>query len=170
MKKWFEMFWAVGLALGLTITAAQAQTAPKVGDAIGDWIFNCQALSAARTVCVLQQTIVQKESKKPVMRLTLRRLGRDQKLGLVVRVPLGVYLATGIGGKVDEGEQFNLIWQTCTQQGCQAALSLDDGQKTAMKSGKRLLIGFKGRPDADAVTVAASLKGVTAGLKALGIE
>ena len=170
MKKWFELFCAVGLALGLMVTAAQAQTAPKVGDAIGDWIFNCQALSATQTVCVLQQTIVQKESKQPVMRLTLRKLGKEQKLGLVVRVPLGVYLATGIGGKVDEGKQFNLIWQSCTKQGCQAALSLDDGQKTALKSGKQLFIGFKARPDKDAVTVAASLKGVTAGLKALGVE
>lgn len=85
-------------------------------------------------------------------------------------MPLGIYLATGIGAKVDEGKQFNLIWQTCTQQGCQAALSLDSEKKTAMKSGKQLFVGFKARPDADAITVAASLKGVTAGLKALGVE
>tara|TARA_Y100001934_G_scaffold2629_1_gene4049 strand:+ start:632 stop:736 length:105 start_codon:yes stop_codon:yes gene_type:complete len=28
------------------IVCAAAQSAPKVGDAIGDWIFNCRALSA----------------------------------------------------------------------------------------------------------------------------
>ena len=49
-------------------------------------------------------------------------------------------------------------------------MSLDEAKTKAMKSGEKLLVGFKGRPDAKAVTIAASLKGVTAGLKALGVD
>ena len=61
----------MGLVLGLTFTAAHAQSPSKIGDAISDWIFNCQALSAAQTVCILQQTVVQKKSKQAGMWLTL---------------------------------------------------------------------------------------------------
>ena len=49
-------------------------------------------------------------------------------------------------------------------------MSLDEAKTKAMKLGEKLLVGFKGRPDAKAVTIAASLKGVTAGLKALGVD
>lgn len=170
MKHVHKFVCAMTFALCFFSLAGQAQTAPKVGDAIGDWIFNCRALSATETLCFLNQTIAEAKSKRQIMSLTLRKVGPEKKLALIVNVPLGVYLATGIGAKVDEGEQFNLIWQTCNQQGCQAALSLDEAKKKALKSGKQLLVGFKGRPDAKAVTVAASLKGVTAGLKALGVE
>ena len=170
MKKILLSLIGAALLLGAANSTALGQTQPKVGDAIGDWVFNCRALSATETVCALNQRIVETKSKRPIMSLTLRKVGPEKKLVLIVNVPLGIYLATGIGAKVDAGEQFNLVWQTCTQQGCQAALSLDDAKKSAMKSGKQLFVGFKARPDAEAVTVAASLKGVTAGLKALGIE
>ena len=170
MKEIFKIVCAAALALGAMASAATAQSAMKVGDAIGDWIFNCRALSASDTVCGLNQRIAATKSKRPIMSLTLRKVGPEKKLALIVNVPLGVYLATGIGAKLDEGEQFNQIWQTCTQQGCQAALSLDEAKTKAMKSGEKLLVGFKGRPDAKAVTIAASLKGVTAGLKALGVD
>ena len=40
------------------------------------------------------------------MSLTLRKVGPEKKVALIGNVPPGVYLATGIGAKVDEGEQF----------------------------------------------------------------
>jgi len=46
MKEVFKIVCAAALALGAMASAATAQSAPKVGDAIGDWIFNCRALSA----------------------------------------------------------------------------------------------------------------------------
>jgi len=118
----------------------------------------------------LNQTIVEAKSKKPILQLALRKLGKEQNLALVVNVPLGVYLASGIGGKVDDGKQFGLIWQSCTKSGCQAALGLDGATREALEKGKKLLIGFKTRPDSKTITVAASLKGVTAGLKALDVD
>ena len=139
-------------------------------DGIGDWIFNCEALSVTETVYMLTQTIVKADSNQPVLQLALRKFGTGQGLVLIVNVPLGIYLASGIVGKVDEGEQFNLIWQSCVTQGCQAALGVDDRLKKAMQTGKQLFIGFKPRPGAETFTIAVSLKGVTAGLKALDID
>ena len=142
MKEIFKIVCAAALALGAMASATAAQSAPKVGDAIGDWIFNCRALSASEAVCGLNQRIVETKSKRPIISLTLRKVRPEKKLALIVNLPLGVYLATSIGAKLGEGEQFNQIWQTCTQQGCQAALSLDEAKTKAMKSGEKLLVGF----------------------------
>lgn len=46
MKEIFKIVCTAVLALDAMASAATAQSAPKVGDAIGDWIFNCRALSA----------------------------------------------------------------------------------------------------------------------------
>lgn len=166
----FYKFTAGAVFLFFASCSDAIRAEPKVGDRIGDWVFSCRALSATRTVCALNQTIVESKSKKAVLQLALRKLGKERRLALVVNVPLGVYLATGIGGKVDEGEQFSLVWQSCNSQGCQAALGIDDMLKQAMKAGSKLFIGFKPRPDAETFTVSASLKGVTAGLTALDAD
>ena len=100
----------------------------------------------------------------------LRRVGKDKKLALITIAPLGVFLATGIAGKVDDGKQFNFIWQRCTTQGCQAAAVVDAELEKALKAGKRLLIAFKAQPNANAITLGASLKGVTQGLRVLNKE
>ena len=97
---------AAGMLLCASALPLSAQTAPKVGDSIGDWIFNCRALSATETVCGLNQRIVETKSKRPIMSLTLRKVGPDKKLALIVNVPLGIYLASGIGARIDEGAQF----------------------------------------------------------------
>ncbi len=106
MKEIFKIVCTAVLALDAMASAATAQSAPKVGDAIDDWTFNCRVLSASETVCGLNQRIVETKSKRPIISLTLRKVGPEKKLALIVNVPLGVYLATGIGAKVDEGEQF----------------------------------------------------------------
>tara|TARA_Y100000588_G_scaffold364869_1_gene428940 strand:- start:441 stop:953 length:513 start_codon:yes stop_codon:yes gene_type:complete len=154
-------------AIAAFATPVWGQAQPKVGDHIGDWVFNYRALSAKETRCALYQRVVEANSNRKILRVSLQKLGRDRKLALIASVPLGVYLTTGIAAKIDEGEQFNLIWQSCTNTGCQAALRLNDAQVAALKKGEKLFIGVKVRPNTDTFTVAASLNGVTAGLKAL---
>jgi len=168
---WYKIVWVVGLGgIAYLLTSDIAQAQPKVGDSVGDWVFNCRALSANQTQCALNQTIVETKTNRQILRLTLQKLGKEQKLALIVGVPLGVYLAAGIGGRVDDGKQFNFIWQSCTKGGCQAALGLDKPLKKALQTGKKLFIGFKLRSDSKTFTVAASLKGVTSGLKALNVQ
>ena len=166
----FALALGIGLTQFLTFGSGRAQIEAKVGDRFGDWTFGCQAVTARKAICALTQTIVEKETRKPIVHLALRRLEKDQTLALIAVLPLEVSLAAGVGGKVDGGQQFNLIWQHCTINGCQAAVSLDDSVKQALQTGKQLVIGFKVRTKSEASYVGASLKGVTAGFKALGIN
>ena len=64
---------------------------------------------------------------------------------MFVTAPLGIFLGSGIGGKIDDGEQFKFNLQSCTQRACQAAIAVENDQLTELKKGERLLIGFKAR-------------------------
>jgi invasion protein IalB len=148
--------------------AAVAQT-PKVGDRIGDWGFQCQALSASETRCALIQNVLNSQTRQRLIGAVIRKMGeKNDKVGLFISAPLGIFLGAGIAVKIEEGEQFPLILQTCTaQNGCVAGLEIDAKRLDAMKKGTRMLVGFKPQANANAVTVPFSLKGVTDGLKAL---
>ncbi len=161
------MVLSAGLIVGLS---GVGNAEPKVGERIGDWRFQCKALPTNQNVCVLSQTLVNAETKKPILSLVLRRVGKDKKLALITIVPLGVFLAPGIAGKVDDGKRFKFVWQICTTQGCQAAAVVDAELKRTLKAGKRLLIGLRAQPNAKPIALGASLKGVTQGLRVLDKE
>jgi invasion protein IalB len=151
-------------------TESTGKQAPKVGERIGDWTFQCQALTASDTRCVIFQQLINQKNRRPVLRATLAPLGEKKNLGLIVLAPLGIFLGSGIAGKVDEGKQFKFILQRCTQQGCQAAIQVTDTLKAELQKGKRLVIAFKPTANGKPVQLAVSLNGVAAGLKALKIK
>jgi len=119
-------------------------------------------------VCGIIQTIADNNTKRQVLAIAVRPLGQEKRLAMFVTAPLGIFLGSGIGGKIDDGEQFKFNLQSCTQRGCQAAIAVENDRLTELKKGERLLIGFKARADANTITVPVSLKGFTAGLKAMG--
>jgi len=157
-------------ALCATLVAGfvnSASTQPKAHDRGLDWRIECNVQLVNQNVCALTQTLVSAETGKRVLELVLRRVGKDRKLALTVVTPLDVFLAAGIAAKVDGGEQFNLVWQRCTAQGCQAMVAVDATLEKALKAGRHLLVGFKNKANAEAVTVSASLKGIAQGIRAL---
>ena len=160
----------LGLAAAFIALPAIAQDAkPKLGERIGDWVFQCQALSADENICGLVQTIIDNKTKRQVVGIAVRYAGQGEKkrLGMFVTVPLGIFLGSGIGGKIDTSEQFKFNLITCNQRGCQGATEIKASMLAGLKKGERLIIGFKARADTKTIAVPVSLKGFTAGLKAI---
>ena len=62
---------AAGLVLIMTVPHFAVQTSLKVGGSIGDWIFNCHVLSITKTVCLLNQWVVEIKLKRLIMSQTL---------------------------------------------------------------------------------------------------
>lgn len=156
--------------IALPATAQDAK--PKVGERIGDWVFQCQALSAAENICGLVQTVIDNKTKRQVVGLAVRYAGKGEsrRLGMFVTVPLGIYLGSGIGGKIDTSDQFKFNLQSCNQRGCQGATEIKDAMLTDLKKGQRLIVGFKARADSKTIAVPVSLKGFTDGLKAIDAQ
>lgn len=156
--------------LAFSGTAMAQDSKPKVGERIGDWTFQCQAVAADQNVCGIIQTIADNNTRRQVLAIAVRPVGKDKRIAMFVTAPLGIFLGSGIGGKIDDGEQFKFNLQSCTQRGCQAAIAIENDRLDALKKGQRMLVGFKARADANTITVPVSLKGFTAGLKAIGGE
>lgn len=153
------------VCFGLPAAAQQAQ--PKVGDRIGDWVYQCQTVKQNQTVCGLVQNIADRGTRKQVLGVAVREFGSDNRLAMLVTAPLGIFLGSGIGGKVDDGEQFAFNLQSCSQRGCQGAIEINDRLLEQLKKGSRLMVGFKARPNEDTVVIPVSLKGFTAGIAAI---
>lgn len=163
----------LGLTAAFIALPATAQDAkPKIGERIGDWIFQCQALSAGENICGLVQTVIDSKTKRQIVGIAIRYAGKGEKkrLGMFVTVPLGIFLGAGIGGKVDTSDQFKFNLQSCNQRGCQGATEIKEPMLADLKKGKRLIVGFKARVDSKTIGVPVSLKGFTDGLKAIGAK
>lgn len=160
----------LGLAAAFVAFPAVAQDKePKIGERIGDWIFQCQALSATENICGLVQTIIDNKTKRQIVGIAVRYAGKDaeKRLGMFVTVPLGIFLGSGVGGKIDDGEQFTFNLQNCNQRGCQAAMEIKPKMLADLKKGARLIVGFKATATSKTIAVPVSLKGFTDGLKSI---
>lgn len=157
----------IALGLSLLITAATTQASAKVGDQFGNWLFECQALAANKTACVLSQTLSQAKTKQRVLRVTLNKPENSQEFQVVAVAPLGIHIPTGITGTIDKGVSIPFKLQTCAQQGCIATAKADRKIINALKSGKNIEISFVANTRSKRITLKVSLDGVTAGINAL---
>lgn len=163
------------LAISAAPTTAAAQTAQpkkaseaKPGQQIGDWTYKCEKLSKTETACGIIQRVADRGTKREVLGVTVRAIGdKNRELAMVVTVPLGTFLGTGIAGKVDDNKQFSFHLQSCTVNGCQAAIVLKGQLLDEMKKGKRFIVGFKAHPGPKNIIIPVSLKGFDKGLALL---
>lgn len=155
-----------GLAVAQSSLPAAAQTkTPNSGDRIGSWEYKCEAIAKDQTICGLIQRIADKGTKKEVLGVTVRPVSKkENRLAIVITAPLGIFLGTGIAGKVDDGKQFKFNLQQCTRSGCDAAIILNDDLLAQLRKGKRLLVGFKARAGAKTIIIPVDLKGFDEGV------
>ncbi|MBT5109840.1 MAG: hypothetical protein HOM25_14260 [Rhodospirillaceae bacterium] len=158
------------LAAMTVAVPAHAQDAPKVGDRLGDWVFNCRALSATQTICGVSQGLSDTKTKNQIMQLTVQKSATGANPSLFVVLPQGVYLGENVQGKINDKTSLKFIWQKCSKNGCQASAALDKDTVSAMKKGQKLEIGFKVTADGKVIKINASLKGIAKGFAALDIK
>ena len=145
-----------------------AHAGAKVGDKFGDWVFECQAIADGKTDCALTQTLINKQTNQPVIRLILARSKGGNEVELKVLVPLGIDLQVGVSGSVDDKIPLKFVLETCVQAGCLGTAKTKGGIMDAMKSGVALNLSFTGKGAGNKVSAAGSLKGLADGIAAAG--
>lgn len=153
------------------ISAPQfAAAEPKVGDQFGDWVYECAALAANKTVCSLSQMIMSKNQNKRIVKFNLGRNEKTKSLDFVALLPLGIALPSGASITIDTGKTYPLSLKTCLQQGCVATYAVDSGLMKALQSGQKLEISFTPGGAEKPVTINGSLKGLADGMKAANLN
>jgi invasion protein IalB len=152
---------------------AQDKNKPTKEKAYQDWTLVCQKPEGVdQEVCVLVQQLVRKDGEKEgqqQQRIMLVEIGYTPKgnQGLVIfTLPLGIRLPPGLSFQVDSAEAQKFPVEICLRDGCRAALPLTDALTTGMKGGTQAKLTFVD-PQSNPVALPVSLKGFTAGFKAL---
>ncbi len=65
---------------------------PTPGKKFGDWLHECEAAGEGEPICALTQAVPTSDGKGTLLKLTIRKLGKEQVPILVALVPLGIYL------------------------------------------------------------------------------
>lgn len=124
------------------------------------WLINCASgVSSTDLECQASQNLTETKTGQRV--LTVRRQGEKGELTLLLALPHGLFLPSGVSYQVDEGEKATAAIQTSDQNGAYAAVPLAPALLKTLKSGTTLSIGMEAvtrKP----VTIPVPLKGFTA--------
>lgn len=159
-------FFAVMAFPGLA--AAQNEGAEKTATH-GDWEIHCQK---GTDNCVMLQLANNTEGKRSLLIQIQRVAGIPPQDGvkiagsITVTVPLGVFLNTGLGAKIDSKQLGGLPFNYCVDTGCVAEAPLTEETVGRMKKGSTAVFSFnlitRGRID-----VPVSLRGYTKAFNSL---
>ena len=157
-------------------TRRSAAFASPQGKRFGDWTARCQETKTiARFRCFIAQSriakITQKEKSKksvrrPVLSIAAGYANEEGGLGVILTVPLGIYLPAGLLLKVASAEPERVVITTCLSNGCRGTRTLKPETVEAMKKADEAhieVINARGRKFA----IPISLKGFAEALDAL---
>jgi invasion protein IalB len=159
---------AGGTQLGRTTTAPPPPSAPGLEvRQFQDWAVRCgQPAEGAAEACeMLQQR--QDEQGQTVLAIAVGDVPNNDNPGMLIILPLGIWLPPGVVLKVDGGEEVPARIERCERRGCQVELLLEPDVLTILKSGREANVLFQiydqsGQPKL--VGVPFSLLGFTAAL------
>jgi invasion protein IalB len=159
--------------------AAHAQqAAPEAGsppaaapelreEQIQDWTVVCGSpREGAPEQCEMRQHITDAEGNTLVLAVVGQLPNRSEP-GMLVLMPLGIYLPAGVALQIDNGPEVPLEVQRCIQGSCQVELLLEGDIMRQMKAGTKATVTYAGQNQqgqVGRVQAAISLLGFTAAL------
>lgn len=163
---------AIG-SVGLMVTAAGQARSAEDGQKFSDWTVKCRDHdSGTGPMCVLTQILKRKngEETQRMMSTVVGRFGPNAEPGMLISVPLGVFLPAGsvieVEGRTDSKR---LDFQFCSRAGCRVILKLDRQWLDLFRAGTRASVTVNDRRRRP-VKMPLSLNGFTKGTEAIGIQ
>jgi invasion protein IalB len=121
-----------------------APAADQAAKPPGGWSSRCLSESrGAPPECVVEQNAFVTNTGQLVASVTIRLPADTRQPVMMVQVPVGLYVPFGITFQIDDGKPESLPIQTCDLKGCYAGAPVAADRLAALKSGKRLAIGFQ---------------------------
>jgi invasion protein IalB len=157
-----------GTRLGRTTTAPPPASEPGLEvRQFQDWAVRCGApAEGAPEACEMVQQRLD-EQGQTVLAIAVGRVPNTDDPGMLIILPLGIWLPPGVVLRVDNGEEVPARIERCERRGCQVELLLEPNVLTLLKAGTEANVLFQiydenGQPKV--VGVPFSLLGFTAAL------
>ena len=159
---------APGGKLGRTTTAPPPPSEPGLEvRQFQDWAVRCGApVEGAPAACEMVQQRLD-EQGQTVLAIAVGKVPNTDDPGMLIILPLGIWLPPGVVLRVDGGEEIPGRIERCERRGCQVELLLEPDILTRLKAGTEANVLFQiydenGQPRV--VGVPFSLLGFTAAL------
>ncbi len=121
------------------------------------WKVNC-ASDGVKINCAASQQLFLRKSRQLLLSITVRA-SADKKSGvMMVQLPHGLHLPSGLKFKIDSEKEDAQPIQTCDQRGCYVGMPVKGALLKKMRSGKALNITFKNVNQKD-IRISVPLKG-----------
>ncbi|WP_175478745.1 invasion associated locus B family protein [Rubrimonas cliftonensis] len=119
---------AGGLAFALASGALAQDGAAADFETFDDWAFSCSA-----GACQVYSALVERETGRLNVSLSIVRDPETDGLTAIVNVPLMVALQPGVQIIAEKGAPLRAGYQFCEESGCRAIVQLDAEAETAMR-------------------------------------
>lgn len=158
-------FLAASVLVLLLARSASAQDA-RPADA-NPWVVNCSSGSTGTELqCQVSQNLTESKSGQRVLTVTVRRQQGASGFAMLLALPHGLFLPSGVSYQIDSGQKAIVAIQTSDQNGAYAALPLAPELLKTMRSGATLNIGME-TVSRKPVAIPVSLKGFSAAIDKL---
>lgn len=151
--------------------AAAARPKP-VETKFDDWSMQCMTSTKGKYCGLYQKAYATLKGKKVMAVLAEVEMGKgkDGKKTPHLRLitPLGTWLPSNLGFKLDDEKQNVVEFWVCGRSGCMTELTLEAEHVGRLKKGKKLLVAYRTSPKKeDQLEPVISLKGFAAAVEAL---
>jgi invasion protein IalB len=109
-----------------------------------DWAVNCATVQTELT-CVASQSFFVKETGQRFMTVSVNPPRGDKKTTLVLQLPLGIYLPSGVSLQFGKAAAKTIPIISCDQNGCMAEYTATDAETKSMLGGESLLVAVQTR-------------------------
>jgi len=153
----------------LFLFSCGVSAAAKDGKKYGDWIVSCQKSKAdKKNRCgIMQEAKGKKGNVLAVM--SIWKPPKQNNPVAMFTLPLGIYLPSGIGLKIDDGSVKRIPINRCSPKGCHTMIVLDRDLLETIKQGSNAKVGFSLTKKRN-MTVTFSLTGVTVGIYSISAK
>ncbi len=130
-----------------------------------DWMVRCNKQAATPACEMIQQR--QDDQGQTVLAVAVGRVANTANPGMLIILPLGIWLPPGVVLKVDQGKEIPVRVEHCERRGCQVELLLEPDVLKLFKAGTQADVLFQiydAQGDPQTVGVPFSLLGFTAAL------
>ncbi len=155
------------LLVGVLCGALPAQAAESAKGP--EWVKKCGKVADGKEVCVVRQFVMDEQQHRPLLLAQFGYTGPKDKPRLIMSVPLGVLLTTGISISIDKKKPLTAPFEVCTPEGCLSFIDMDEPALEHFLKGKVMTVRFMAAPGRP-LELPVHLQGLAAALKGTKTE
>lgn len=121
------------------------------------WQVNCSS-NGVKVNCTATQKLFLRKTRQLLLSITVRA-AKDSRDGvMMIQLPHGLHLPSGLKYKIDKEKETTEAIQTCDQRGCYVGMSIKGAMLKKMRTGNVMNITFKNVNKKD-IKIGVPLKG-----------